>query len=224
MKLDEKKLAINLRKQGLTYNEILKQVPVAKSSLSLWLRDVGLAKRQKQRITKKRREAQLKGAKARRDYRERITKQIKLEAIKKIGKISDRDLWMLGIALYWGEGSKERKQSSLVSLGNSDPNLIRLYLQWLIRACNISKQDIVFRIYLHESSRDRLLEVRKYWKNVTGFSMDRFEKVSYKKYYIKDRRTKRRDGYYGLLKIDVKRSINLNRKIAGWIEGCYKNI
>lgn len=50
-KLKEK--AVALRKEGKVYSEILKEVPVAKSTLSLWLRDVGLAKAQKQRITQK---------------------------------------------------------------------------------------------------------------------------------------------------------------------------
>jgi len=61
MKADEQKRAIGFRKKGLTYNEILKRVPVAKSTLSLWLREVGLAKRQRQRLTEKRKAAQLRG-------------------------------------------------------------------------------------------------------------------------------------------------------------------
>lgn len=52
-KIEEKKKAIELRKQGLSYREILEQIPVAKSSLSLWLRSVGLSKKQKQRLTEK---------------------------------------------------------------------------------------------------------------------------------------------------------------------------
>ncbi len=46
-KKEERKKAIQLRKKGLSYSKILKQVPVAKSTLSLWLRSVGLTKRQK---------------------------------------------------------------------------------------------------------------------------------------------------------------------------------
>jgi transposase len=61
-KLKEKETAIELRKQGYSYSEILKKVPVAKSTLSLWLRSVGLAERQKQRLTEKKRKGQLKGA------------------------------------------------------------------------------------------------------------------------------------------------------------------
>ena len=38
--LKEKRRAIQLRKQGQTYGEIVKQIKVAKSTLSLWLREV----------------------------------------------------------------------------------------------------------------------------------------------------------------------------------------
>ena len=53
-KLKEKQKAIKFRRKGLSYSEILKKIPVAKSTLSLWLRTVRLAKRQKQRLTEKR--------------------------------------------------------------------------------------------------------------------------------------------------------------------------
>jgi transposase len=54
VKVKEKEIAIELRRQGYSYSEILKRVPVAKSTLSLWLRSLGLAKQQKQRLTEKR--------------------------------------------------------------------------------------------------------------------------------------------------------------------------
>jgi hypothetical protein len=46
-KFTEKEKAIKLRKSGATYSEVLREVPVSKSTLSLWLRDVGLSKTQK---------------------------------------------------------------------------------------------------------------------------------------------------------------------------------
>ncbi len=61
-KNSQKEKAIALRRKGLSYSEILKEIPVAKSTLSLWLRSVGLAKKQKQRLTEKKRLGQLRGA------------------------------------------------------------------------------------------------------------------------------------------------------------------
>jgi len=59
-KIKEKRKSIELRKKGLSYNEILKVVPVAKSTLSVWLRGVGLAKKYEQKFTEKRQQAQIK--------------------------------------------------------------------------------------------------------------------------------------------------------------------
>lgn len=75
-KKNEKEIAISLRKQGKTYGEILKVVKVAKSTLSLWLRSVGLAKEQYQTLTEKKRAAQKRGAEDRRTHRIESTKAI----------------------------------------------------------------------------------------------------------------------------------------------------
>lgn len=49
-KLEEKKKAIILRKKGFSYTEIIKEVAVSKSSLSLWLSKYPLTKFQKERF------------------------------------------------------------------------------------------------------------------------------------------------------------------------------
>jgi hypothetical protein len=59
----EREQAIAFRQQGLSYSEIRQRVPVAKSSLSVWLRQVGLSEWQRQRL---RIESGLLGARVRR--------------------------------------------------------------------------------------------------------------------------------------------------------------
>jgi len=222
-KLKEKQKAIKLRKKGFCYSEILKEVPVAKSTLSLWLQDVGLAKKQKQRLTEKKKKAQQRGAEARKEQRIILTKKIKHSARKEIGEISKRDLWIAGIALYWAEGAKERRKAAQVTLGNTDPYLIKIFLKWLIEICQISESEINFRICLHKNSKNRLAVVRKYWSRETDFPIENFNKVSWKEHNIKSNRTNIGDNYFGLLEIRVSSSANLNRKIAGWIEGIYEH-
>lgn len=223
LKYKEKELAIKLRKEGFSYSEILKKIPVAKSTLSLWLRSVGLSKRQKQRLTKKKLSAALRGALVRKNQRKIITKKIKGEAINEIKNINARDLWMIGMALYWGEGHKEKLHGSLVQLGNSDPYLIKIFLEWLYKTCKISKSEIGFRIYLHETARHKLKEVQQYWSKTTGFPIKDFQRITWKKNKINTHRKNVGKDYFGLLRVSVKKSINLNRKIQGWIEGICKN-
>lgn len=222
-KLVEKEKAVKLRKRGFSYNDILKEIPVAKSTLSLWLRSIGLAKKHKQKLTEKRRIAALRGARARREQRLAITREIRDKAKRDIDKLSKKELWFLGIALYWGEGHKERSKSSLVRLGNSDPKMIIVFLKWLYEICGIEKKDIVFRIYLHETSKHRLGDVIKHWAKVTKFPQESFQQITWKKNKVNTNRKNIGKDYYGLLDVGVKRSINLNRRIQGWIEGIYEH-
>jgi hypothetical protein len=219
-KIKEKERAIILRRKGFTYSEILKEIPVAKSSLSLWLRGVGLAKKQEQRLTKKREEAQRKGAQARRNYRLVITRDIKDRARKEVGKISSRELWLIGTALYWAEGHKERRFGTLLRFGNSDVNMVKVYLKWL-KVCGVSKKNTHFRIYLHENAKNKVKKVQRYWARNTGFSVRYFQKITWKKNKVRTNRKNIGDNYYGLVDVIVKKSVNLNRRTQGWVEGIY---
>lgn len=222
-KIRERKKAINLRKSGFSYSEILKKVPVAKSTLSLWLRSVGLNRKQKQRLTEKKLASMKRGWEACREKRILVTSQIKKRAKSEILNINNRELWLIGAVLYWGEGRKEKEwKSSLVELGNSDPSLIKLFVKWLEEICGIPRKDICFRIFLHETSKHRLEDIKKYWSKKTKFPVVCFQKVSWKKNKINTKRKNIGENYYGLLRVTVKRSTNLNRKIQGWIDGICK--
>lgn len=225
-KIKEKQKAIKLRKKGLSYNEILKLVPVAKSTLSVWLREIGMAKRQKQRLTEKRRAAQFKAQQAWRDKRIKLTEEIKSKAREEINKISKRELWLIGTALYWAEGSKQKEWnvSQGVRFSNSDPMMIKLFLFWLKEICDISDKDIRFEIYLHKNSKNDCEKIKKYWSKITKFPLFKFQGIIWKKHKIKTIRKNIKEGYYGLLRIVVLKSTNFNRKILGWIEGIIKDI
>ena len=218
-----KKEAIRLRKKGFSYSEIVARIPVSKSTLSLWLRHIKLTKKQKQRIARKKKLGQLKGAAIRRKNRILVTKKIKRKSANQIGKIKKKELFLIGVVLYWGEGSKERKRSSQVELGNTDPKLINLFLKWLKEICGVKKDRIVFRIHIHENSKNNIDKVKKYWAKVTGFPERNFQKIVWKKHKIKTIRKNINSNYYGLLSVKVRRSANLNREIAGWVEGICKN-
>lgn len=222
-KLKEKEKAIKLRKRGLSYSEILKKVHVSKSTLSSWLRSVHLTKRQKQRLTKKKLEAMKRGWKAYREKRILITKKIKKEAEQEVVSINSRELWLIGTAIYWVEGHKEKQKGSLVELGNSDPKLIKIFLKWLQKICKVPQKDIHFRIFLHKAAKNKLPEVQKYWAGISNFPIKSFQKISWKKHNIKTKRKNTGKNYYGLLRVIVRKSTNLNRKIQGWIEGICKN-
>lgn len=223
-KIKEKKEAIRLRKSGKTYSEILSQVPVAKSTLALWLHEVGLAKKEKQLITNLRRLAQQRGAMSRRDQRIKFSEEIFLKANNEVGPISKRELWLIGVILYWAEGSKQKEWniSQLLQFTNSDPVMVGLYVQWLRKCLNIPDKDIVASLTIHENHKYRLKSIIKHWKDVASIKTGFSDKVYFKRHFAKSYRHNIKEKYYGSVRISVRRSTNLNRQVTGWIQGVCK--
>ena len=222
-KIKEKQRAITLRKKGLSYNEILEEIPVAKSTLSLWLRDIGLAKKQKQRLTEKRRIAQIKAQQTCRNNRIKTTEVIKSLARREIKKINKKELLLIGTALYWAEGSKQKETnvSERVSFGNSDSDMIVLFIKWLKEICLISDKEIDVRLYIHKIGDEK--RALKYWSKIIKRPISEFRKTVFKKHNIRTNHKRDNSQYFGLLTVVVKKSTNLNRKIAGWVEGINQN-
>ena len=218
-KQEEKQKAIELRKQGYSYSEVLKYIPVAKSTLSLWLKSVGLSKEQKQRLTKKKLESALRGAKRKQEIKIALIEKIHQKAEKDIKKITKHDLWLMGIMLYWAEGSKEKTKATNIQFSNSDPAMVRLFLRWLRDICNISYNRINFSIYIHENHKHRLEKVVDYWIKQISLSKKFLTGVYFKKGNPKTKRTNTGDDYYGVVRIRVRESSDLNRRIIGWVHG-----
>lgn len=224
MKSELKNKAIELRKKGNTYSEILKIIPVSKSTLSLWLREVGIARKEEQAFTEKKRLAAKRGGLARKNQRIKIYNEITGLAEKEIGKMTKRELWLVGVALYWAEGSKEKEYSpgSGVKFSNSDPKMISLFLLWLTKACGIPNGHVFFELYIHDNYRKEVSRFVKYWSDTLGISRDQIDKVYFKKGNIRSKRVNQGQLYNGLVRVKVSKSSFLNRQITGWVRGIVK--
>lgn len=207
--------AIALRRKGFSYSEILDQIPVARSTLSLWLRSVALAKQQKQRLSEKKRLAQMRGAETRHRQRIENTEEIIRQARIELGYFSKRDLWMFGVALYWAEGSKQKEwnPSASVQFSNSDPAMIQVFLRWLQEICNISLSHTRFSLFIHEKSN--IQKTKDFWQGVVSRDINF---VYFKRHNPSPRRRNLGETYHGVLRVTVREGTALNRKINGWIE------
>lgn len=217
--------AQNLRRDGMTYSEILKVIPVAKSTISLWLREVGMSKKQKQNITQKRIDAQRKGADAQRNKRIKRQSFLIDRAKNEIGKISKRELWLIGTALYWAEGGKEKeyKAGTGTSLSNSDPKMLKLFIAWLKECANVPSRDISADLYIHESHRENVPVILKKWSKILEQPLTFFKHVYFKRNKINTKRRNTGDLYIGLLRVNIRSSSDLNRTIQGWVKGVCSN-
>lgn len=216
-----KEKAIKLRIEGLSYSEIRKQVKVSKSSLSLWLRSVGLTKQQKQRLTIKKLESIRCGWEKVRQIRIEKTQKIYQESQRDILKtrVDNKNLFLMGLMLYWAEGSKQKENivSQGVIFSNSDPLMIVFFLKWVKKILEIKADKIVCEIYIHRNKMNEIGDVKKFWSKATGYSVEKFDKIYYKRHNVDTNRKKVGNNYFGLLRIRIKSSTDLNRKIAGWI-------
>lgn len=218
-KLIEKEKAIMLRKQGYSYNEILKEVPVAKSTLALWLQSVEMAEKHKIRLTLKRMAAAKRGGLAKRNYRIKTVNEIN-NKINNISYIVDDDnFWLIGLMLYWAEGAKTKSYHPSVDLkfSNSDPKMIKLFINWCRKFFNIGNERFDISLYIHENHKGNIDYFIKYWSNNIGLSADYFAKIYFKKHNLSTKRRNIGENYHGLIQVRVKASTNLNREVEAWI-------
>lgn len=218
IKFKEKDKSIALRRQGFSYSEILRRVPVAKSSLSLWLRSVGLSKRQKQRLTEKKLASMRRGWIAVHEAKLARIVKIKKSAKGEVRKLIKEPLWIAGTMLYWAEGSKEKEwtHGAKVAFSNMDVVTHRLFMRWMKRYAGINENEFRYELYIHENAD--IKKAKKFWiKNLCISNKDL--RIYFKKNNPKSVRKNRGVDYHGVLRILVIGGANLNRRIAGWIEG-----
>lgn len=146
-KFKEKALALKLRREGKSYSQIKLALKVSKSTLSYWLRDLPLSK---QRIRELRdwNEVRIERYReTRRRTKEVLLKKIYAEERFKILPLSKRDLFIAGLFLYWGEGSKTN--DGQISISNTDPAVIKMALNWFQKILLIPKEKINIKLHLY---------------------------------------------------------------------------
>lgn len=208
--------ARHLRGQGLAYKDIAARLHVSMSSISLWVRDLPTPPRFLPEENKKR---------AKEGFRRYWEKESKVReeqrasdvatASAEIGSLTDRELLIAGAIAYWCEGTKRRppRYEDRVTFINSDPGLISFFLKFLDTA-GVSRGDLVLRLHIHETAD--IESAQRFWLDVTGVHPDQFRKPALKKHNPKTARRNTGDDYHGCLRIDVRRSSELYRKIEGW--------
>jgi hypothetical protein len=144
--------------------EIARELGVSKSSVSLWVRDVELTPRPRNR------------GRYSRPHPLHLKKladieRCRIEGLERIGRLTERELLMVGLALYAGEGAK---RPGGLRFANSDPRMILSYVTWLRRFFEVDERRLRVRLYLHEDlDLDAAIE---FWSNLTGIPGSQFTK------------------------------------------------
>jgi len=171
--------AIRLRtEKHMSYSAIAQELRVPKSTLSYWLREYPLSDEQ---ILELRRSGWSKGEASRERYRNTMRAKKKAQEqveytkwCKRFQDIDKNELMIAGLMLYLGEGGK--KNDSQVSLANTDPAVMRLFLHWIDCCFGVSKNKIRIQLHLYEGMN--IDKMQKFWQNTLGIKKEQFYKTS----------------------------------------------
>ena len=157
-------MAKKMRENGSSLSEIAQKLKITKSTLSFWCKDIILTESAIKKIKTKGRIKSVRGLLKYSELKrkERMERNIlqKQEGAKILDILSDRDILMIGLGLYWGEGYKY--ENSELGFTNSNPELIRFYLKWL-KTWDVGKKSLIFRLTVNEFFRGEESNIKNFW-------------------------------------------------------------
>ncbi|MCI3931194.1 terminase gpP N-terminus-related DNA-binding protein [Streptomyces sp. AN091965] len=210
---DLRERARELRLKGWTYNEIKEELGCSKSSVSLWVRD--LPKPEPRPRTREEASAIAKrGWEPKLRLREEERQRTMKAALDEVGQLTDRELFLIGVGLYWAEGSKSKSYArrERVTFVNSDPGMVEVFLRWL-DLLEVDRERVRYCVMIHETADVRGAE--QYWADLVGADGSAFHKTTIKKHNPKTVRKNVGETYRGCLVIQVRQSAELYRRIEG---------
>ncbi len=229
MRTDKSK-ALKLRLTGQSYSEISNSLGIPKATLSGWFTGLELPEEAKKRLEKrvfqKSISALIKRNQAQTHLAEQNAHTIRNSARQEVSLLNNRDIFMLGISLYWAEGYKRPQMRNgkvktyhSVSLTNSDHDLVKIYLRFLREICQIPEEKITGEIRVYEHHNEAYLI--NFWNKATKIPFSRLKTIKNGVSISSQRRRPFNTLPNGTIQIRVN-STNLYHKIMGWIEGLAK--
>lgn len=165
-KVEQRQRARELRARSWTLQEIAAELGVSKSSVSIWVRDVEFVPRPRNR-----------GHPAGPKHPMRVKRlaeieALRSEAVEQVGSVSDRDVFVFGLALYLGEGAKTER--SALRMTNTSADVMQAFMVWLRRFFEIDEERLRARLYLHHG-----LDVdaaTRHWSDVLDIPASQFQR------------------------------------------------
>ncbi len=210
---DDRYLAIKLRKQKKSYNEISRILGIPKSTLHYWFKGNSWSEEIKKELMEKawklgRKQLKLM-VEANKKKWEEWHRQCQQEAVKEFPSLKNNRLFVTGIMLYWSEGDSKMKNCQ-VRLSNTDPEMIRIYSLFLQKICKIPKDKIKIQLILYPDLNEQ--ECKKLWQKAIGIPITQFTKAQ----FIKGKHPTTRLSY-GICNIHLT-DRRLKEKIFTWIK------
>lgn len=216
---NDRHLAIKLRKKGLSYNKISKELDIPKSTMCYWFRDEQWSQEIKAELTRKVFRVAKKRLrlinKKRREKWEKWHEECREKARKEFPFLKNDPLFLAGLMIYWGEGDS-KASNSLIRVSNTDPRMMRIFTDFLLRIGKIPHEDLRASLILYPDLDEK--ECLDYWTKGIGIPVSQFIKTQ----VIKGRHPTKRLSY-GIC-IVYKCSRELKEKILEWIDLSYQDL
>lgn len=175
-----KNKAVELRQKGASIREIEKSLKIPKSTLSGWFKNIKLTKNQQDKLrrnwlnalTRARRQAVV-WHNEQKQHRLKIAEK---QADGVLANLSTDNTYILELALamlYLGEGLKTK---SGLGLGNSDPLILKFFVNILIKNYNVDIDKIKCALHLRADQNPEKL--KRYWSKQLNLPLTNFTSPS----------------------------------------------
>jgi len=202
------------REEGRSVKEIARLLGVSRSSVSLWVRDVPLTDAQHEALQQRNPSynGQCNGAVARaRIARER--RWMYQQYGRALARVGD-PLFVAGCMLYWAEGAKSRNQ---VDLANSDPELARMFTDFLRTCLEVSDAKMRVSCYLFADHEARQHEIEGFWLMTLSLPRSCLNKSMVNRYSRASQKKRTNKLPYGTCKLVVN-DVRIVQAIYGGIQ------
>ncbi|PCI30267.1 hypothetical protein COB55_00610 [Candidatus Wolfebacteria bacterium] len=212
---------LSMRKEGYSYTDISKVTGVARGTLSDWLCDMEYTPNKE--VVKRIGKARVMAAEAQRQKKLSSLQEAERRARVDIGNLSERDLFLLGIGVYIGEGAKSQDSIRVI---NANPEVINLAIRWLKNSCGLSTKNLKLAIHIYPDNN--MQTCLQFWAQSTGIPKSQFGKTQIDK--RKKKNIKRGKLPFGTAHLLVKScgnpdfGVTLSRRIHGWMKTVYSQV
>lgn len=219
----EKIRAREMKRGGESVNVIAKRLRVSKSTASLWCQDIELSSEQIKTLDDRKYiggyMGRMLGAQVQKERKRANIELLNSKGVKRMEHLSEEAIFMIGLGLYFGEGSK----GSQFQFTNSNPALVKFIIFWLGKCFKVPKEDVYCRILINELHVLRTSLVEQQWAEILEIPLEQFRRTTLVK-TINKKVYENHDTHLGTLALRVRRCTILQRKVLGLMHGLVYNI
>jgi hypothetical protein len=169
-------VAVEMRKSGKSYNEILAALKIPKATLSDWFSKEDWSNNIRKKLTETAYQAHSirmrELGRVRGIHLVKVYDEARREAVEEFELLKYNPLFIAGIMVYWGEGDKATKHT--VRLTNTDPEMMRLFLLFLTKVCGIQTEKIGAHVLIYPDLEAQMC--LRYWSEKSGLPQENFTK------------------------------------------------